>query len=282
MRSFWYSLTPEQRFKLRKLYYLPKDLYSHAGKGKFRYAPPRGAIFTGGAGDPQTFLEQGRGQMQILLDHADLKKNDSVLDMGSGLGRTASALAEFLDAESRYEGFDIVEEGVEWCKSRIGEDHTNFGFTHIPLKNDLYSAVGSSAAEVNFPYAEQTFDLAFSFSVFTHMPPDEVRRYLTEAYRVTKPEGRLMSTFFLYDDSNEDFISTDNGFRFPVAGDGCRYMHERTKSGNLAYHLETLEKMAADTGWKLAEVRHGFWKKHIEQEHDFYEYQDVVRMEKKV
>lgn len=54
-----------------------------------------------------------------------------------------------------------------------------------------------SARDYSFPYQEGVFDLAVATSVFTHLLPDAVDRYLAESARVLAPSGRLFATWFL-------------------------------------------------------------------------------------
>ena len=95
--------------------------------------------------------------------------------------------------------FDVVEKGVNWCNAKIKKDHPNFNFRYVPLNNDLYNPSSlAKASEFHFPYADEQFDLAFLFSIFTHMQTEEIDHYLTEIYRVLKPGGKCLATFFLY------------------------------------------------------------------------------------
>jgi len=48
-----------------------------------------------------------------------------------------------------------------------------------------------------FPYADSSFDLVFLTSVFTHMLPEDVKRYMEEISRVLKSGGRSVVTYFL-------------------------------------------------------------------------------------
>ena len=47
---------------------------------------------------------------------------------------------------------------------------------------------------------EERFDRIVAFSLFTHLLPDAVARYLAEAARLCRPGGVLVATFFLLDD----------------------------------------------------------------------------------
>ncbi|WP_417943184.1 class I SAM-dependent methyltransferase [Flavobacterium sp. RS13.1] len=128
--------------------------------------------------------------------------------MGCGIGRAAVALTQYLSKQAKYEGFDVVEKGIIWCKKHITKDFPNFNFQYIPLNNDLYHFTDQKAEEFVFPYENNSFDTIFLFSVFTHMQPLEVQNYFNEIQRVLKTGGKCLGTFFLYDDKNEEVISS--------------------------------------------------------------------------
>jgi ubiquinone/menaquinone biosynthesis C-methylase UbiE len=119
-----------------------------------------------------------------------------VLDIGSGIGRVAIPLTEYLSEEGRYEGFDVVEKGVQWCQTHITRQFPNFQFQYIPLNNDLYRSDGQDATQFSFPYPDDQFDLIVVNSVFTHMLPEEVDNYLGEIRRVLETDWQVLCFLF--------------------------------------------------------------------------------------
>ena len=275
-RKLWYSLSAKQRFWVRYLYYLPADLWDRIKGKRNKYVPPRGAIYTGSAAGAEKFLASSKHQLELLKSELSLDPNDHVLDIGSGIGRTAISLVEYLSAQARYEGFDVVKSGVDWCNKKIGRDFRNFNFTYVPLFNDLYNNSKAKATDFEFPYKAAEFDKVYCFSVFTHMMVDEIGHYLKEIQRVMKDDGSALSTFFLYDETDEDQIATQ-GFGFPVKGDGFRLMNSKVTSGNIAIHKEKLNQMMAAAGLEVTRIADGFWK----GAEGAKEYQDIVVFKKK-
>jgi SAM-dependent methyltransferase len=53
------------------------------------------------------------------------------------------------------------------------------------------------ASDFKFPYRDETFNLVFATSVFTHILPSGVVNYFSEIVRVLKHDGRFYSSFFL-------------------------------------------------------------------------------------
>ncbi len=279
-RNIWYAIPVKARYPIRQIYYFPIDLKDKLTGKSQKYVPPRGLIFTGSSVSSEKYLKEARHQLDLLKQIAGLQQDDAVLDVGSGLGRTAIALSGFLSENARYEGFDVVEKGVNWCQNGIGKDFPNFNFTYVPLFNDLYNQSANSAEEFRFPYENQIFDVTFSFSVFTHMRLPEIEHYLHEIFRVLKPNGKSLNTFFLYDDSNAEEIANREGFGFPIDKGNYKLMNEKVQGANIAIHIDEIHAMAKRAGLKVEKIMDGFWvtgKKSI----DHPEYQDVVVFTKK-
>ena len=75
------------------------------------------------------------------------------------------------------------------------------------------SAIGTTiqpvkykASEYRFPFADESFDFAVLCSVFTHMLPEDVQRYVCEVARVLKTGGRCLISFFLVNESSLSLI----------------------------------------------------------------------------
>lgn len=279
LRNIWYSLSAEQRFFIRRLYYLPKDTFDAVTGKRHKYVPPRGYIYTGSPANAVDYLKQGQHQLELLREFAGLEPNHTILDIGSGIGKTAIALTGYLNNAGAYEGFDVVEKGIDWCNSKIGKDFKNFNFKYIPLFNDLYNTATLKASEFIFPYKDNAMDVAFSFSVFTHMQIEEIQHYFEQIHRVLKPGGICLSTFFLYDDASEAAISGNRDFSFPVKKEGYRLMSDQVKSGNIAIHKNKLFQMLSIAKFEQVKIIEGFWK---DETRDFSkkEYQDIVVFKK--
>ncbi len=277
IRKLYYALPPGLRLLARKLYYLPIDTWEAVSGKRGRYEPPKGDIYIG-SGD---FIRQGRHQLDLLQRFIDLQAGDAVLDVGSGIGRTAVALTTFLSREARYEGFDVVEKGVNWCNATIRRDFPNFNFRYVPLNNDLYNNSKQKAVEFRFPYDNEQFDKVFLFSVFTHMQIEEIAHYLCEIARVLRPGGQCLATFFLYNKENESRVMARAGFHFPVKREGYRLMDEQVKSANIALDEQLLAEFVAAAGLQQARLIQGYWMDPAMKTAD-NSFQDVVVLKKAV
>jgi SAM-dependent methyltransferase len=280
LRKIWYNLSANQRFLIRRLYYFPSDFKDTITGNRHKYVAPRGYIYTGSPASSEIYLKQGQQQVGLLKQFIDLKPEDQVLDIGSGVGRTAIALTEYLNEKGGYSGFDAVEEGVKWCNKTIGKDFSNFKFDYVPLDNDLYNKSDKKADDFVFQYEDEQFDKVFLFSVFTHMMVNEIENYLMEIKRVLKPGGMCFTTLFYYNKENENYIASMENFNFPVAKDGYRLMSDKVKSANIAISELKLDAMISASGLTKVATVDGFWN---DQDNDKgkVEYQDILVLEKK-
>jgi ubiquinone/menaquinone biosynthesis C-methylase UbiE len=261
------------------LYYFPSDFKDTLSGKRHKYVPPRGYIYTGSPANAKLYLKQGKQQFGLLKQFVDLKPEDQVLDIGSGVGRTAIALTEYLNEKGSYHGFDAVEEGVKWCNKTIGKDFSNFKFDYVSLDNDLYNKSDIKADNFVFQYKDEQFDKVFLFSVFTHMMVDEIENYFKEIKRVLKPKGKCLTTLFYYNKQNEDYIATMENFNFPVLKDGYRLMSDKVKSANIAISESKLDEMIAASGLRKVTMEDGFWKDKVNDKSRL-EYQDILVLSK--
>lgn len=138
-----------------------------------------------GTPDINTYIQAGklsRESIERVLDLQGRTLTDCprILDFGCGCGRT---LRWFRDVAGQVElhGTDIDSESIEWCRSHY--EYVNFQVNRLspPL-----------------PYADNTFDLIYALSVFTHLTEQSQFDWIRELTRVVKPGGLLFLTFLGY------------------------------------------------------------------------------------
>jgi SAM-dependent methyltransferase len=221
--------------------------------------PPPETIFVGD-GD---YLAIGAEFLRYFVDVGGLKPDDSVLDMGSGIGRMASGLGRYLDpAAGRYIGFDPVEAGVAWCRNAYAHK-PNFHFEWADLYNEFYRPDGQVlATEFEFPCADASIDFAIATSVFTHLYEPEIAAYLTQLSRTLKPEGRVFATAYLFEGSEPpkggaahlDFNLADPDYphRWHVQG--------LPPLASVCFQQAFFEEMFAMALGRRPEIRKGRWQ----------------------
>lgn len=168
--------------------------------------PPEKEIFPGNASN---FERAGQEFLGYFKELAGLQPDHRVLDVGCGIGRMAIPLTGYLSREGSYEGFDVVRRGVEWCRRNVTPRYPNFRFQVADVHNERYNPRGRhEAQDYRFPYEDESFDLVFLASVFTHMMPDEVDNYLSEISRVLRPGGRCLISYFLLNEESLRLIES--------------------------------------------------------------------------
>jgi SAM-dependent methyltransferase len=228
-------------------------------------SPPRRLAVFIGAGD---FRQMGEDFLRFFIELGGLKPDDDVLDIGSGIGRMAVPFVDYLSG--RYEGFDIVPSGVDWCQKQISPRYRNFHFQLADIENGLYRHNGHyKACEYRFPYDDASFDFVFATSVLTHLLPEDALNYIKESGRTLREGKTFFATFFLLDEQPAGAEAT---LDFRVAGDGFRTTNAATPETAVAYRREDLEQMLASAGMTLVSVFPGSWS----GREDGLSYQDIV------
>jgi len=111
----------------------------------------------------------------VLLEHADPRPGERVLDVGCGTGATVLALAERVGPAGHVLGLDVAEPMLERARERAA------GLPQVELR------LGDAAT---YPYAKEGFDLVFSrFGVMFFADPVAAFAHIRGALR---PGGRLV------------------------------------------------------------------------------------------
>ncbi|AWG22048.1 hypothetical protein FFWV33_11245 [Flavobacterium faecale] len=267
IRKLFYALPIPLRYAVRQVIYLPTDLF----RKKNDLVPPKGMIFTG-SGD---YLQVGQTFFNHFQKYGKLTPDSSVLDIGSGIGRMSIPFTSYLSSKGRYEGFDIVEKGVKWCTKNISSRFSNFKYTLIPLRNDLYNhSTSEKAANLTFPYENDAFDFVFLTSVFTHMMPDDVENYIKEIKRVLKKDCICFSTFFILDEESTASMIKEGSKNFPHNYGDYSLMDKNVKEANVGYKKDFLYSLFEKYDLKVDHFIRGSWSGL--QSGDFNEHQDVL------
>ncbi len=236
------------------------DWLARFRQGKLHY-PPRKLRDVGGD-DLADFEKTGKEFVGYFRELCGLQPSEHVLEIGSGSGRIALALAEYLAGKGSYAGVEVTHPSVEWSKENITSRYPNFKFLHADLYNKRYNPGATlSAKDYIFPFAAECFDFVFLTSVFTHSLPEDTEHYVSEISRMLKPGGRGLLTFFLL--NAEQGAMADQGrnqISFFPAGDNYQVRDRQVPESAVAYEeayiLQVLEgKQLAVTN----SIHYGAW-----------------------
>jgi SAM-dependent methyltransferase len=133
------------------------------------------AILTGATAEE--FERTGRGDAEMIGRF--LRGDDSVLDIGCGIGRVEKYLAPRV---REMWAVDVSGEMIARAKRRLA------GLPNVRLRE-----VGN--AEFLSSFEPDRFDLVFSFLVLQHLAREDAFLYLRDAFRVLKPGGTLLTQF---------------------------------------------------------------------------------------
>jgi SAM-dependent methyltransferase len=263
------------RSALRQAVYEPVATAVGLALGRESAMIPPTALMHDGPADVETFRQNGRDYLRYYIELGGLKPDERVLDVGCGIGRKTIPLTHYLNRRARYEGFDIVQTGVDWCRARIGLRYRNFHFQRVDVYNQWYNPQGRLRAEdFRFPFPNASFDFAVAASVFTHMLPQDMEHYLCEAVRVLAPGGRCLFTFFLLNDESVPLIETGRStLDFKYLEDRYRVVNANAPEQTVAYDEGYIRELYQRHGLTiLPPLHYGSWCGRA----NALDYQDII------
>lgn len=209
----------------------------------------------------------GAEYLRHFVHLGGLKPDERIFEIGCGIGRMAMPLRQYLSAQGRYHGMDVVSAGIEWCNATIAAGDERFTFTHADLYHPLYNATGSeTATAVRLPAEDGSVDFLIASSLFTHLSKGVFEHYLGEAARMLGPGGRLFATFFLINATTEEAARNSRS----------RYRFDLTEPGPLFRPpgAHRLEAVAVDEAWLLERCAAIGLVPQIPNEYGFWPYED--------
>ena len=209
----------------------------------------------------EEWFRWGEEWSMLLRVYGKLGFSSRVLEIGCGQGRVAFAL-RYIIGGGTYLGFDIDRDKIEFLERAFHSAHANFEFYWADVRNSFYNPSGRLAASgYHFPVPDQSQDLVFAASVFTHMVPENTAHYFKESARVLRPGGRCVFSFFLLDNylagrpRPQMFQLPVFNFDHPYGdyGDEFAIGQPDNPEEMTAYRLSLLERYAAQAQLELVQ-----------------------------
>lgn len=132
----------------------------------------------------------------IFGNAIELDLYESVFDFGCGCGRIARKLLQQTPRPDRYLGIDLHAGMIRWDIKNLAID--GFEFQHHDVFNRSFNPRGVPT-NLPFPAEDHSASLVIAYSVFTHLAQAQCEHYLREVARILKPDGVMISTWFLFD-----------------------------------------------------------------------------------
>ncbi len=230
-------------------------------KNRFLPSPAPDSVFVGD-GD---FRAVGAEFLGHFIRKGGLKPDARILDIGSGIGRMAVPLTQYLDpSKGRYAGIDPVAGGTNWCRQNITALYPNFQFQHIDIAHALYNPRGAvDGRHLVLPFKDKSADFVIMTSVVTHLEADEVKIYLREISRILAPGGKLFMTAFVVDDiaARNRTGKRDARLNFEKSGDGpCWFVQDLPPLAAVGFENGFLDRAIAGAGLTLKLKSFGHWR----------------------
>lgn len=124
------------------------------------------------------FLGRLEQLWQRLIDKAEIRGGERVVDVGCGTGKAAVVAAGIVLPGGGVFGVDASAEMIAMSRKRASEANAEVEFRR--------------AAMEDLPFPDDHFDVVLSCQALHHVPRDAKFRALSEMRRVLRPGGRLL------------------------------------------------------------------------------------------
>lgn len=173
------------------------------------------------------------GQLELgLLRMEGLQPDQSLVDFGCGYGRLALYAVPFLTG-GRYIGIDISETFLAIAANKVRQI--------VPTPTCEVSWVRQPGTRFLVPDA--SVDWILAASVFTHMEHEDTYRYLVDARRIIRPDGRFVFTCLpLTLENAREIFEVEAGMDFEARWGRVRC---------IATSVDLMNSLAQMSGWKV-------------------------------
>ncbi len=137
--------------------------------------PPDYLMYESFKMDYESYYASGKKTAELLKAHFEKYielKNLKILDWGCGPGRVIRHFPEIIGNDCEFYGTDYNSKTIDWCKNNL--EGINFN---------------NNTLEASLIYDDNTFDIIYGLSIFTHLSEKMHYEWYKELHRVLKPGG---------------------------------------------------------------------------------------------
>ena len=198
--------------------------------------PARLLVGIGGATTPAAYLRGGQlvaaAIRDVLRRHdIELERFGAILDFGCGCGRILRRFKD-LSRTAELHGSDYDARQIAWCEARLPFGRFRTNGLQPPLS-----------------YADNSFDLVYAFSVFTHLPEELQVVWMRELRRVSRPNGYVLIT--VHSDRAALELSAQERERYRRGQLVVRFQSSPGTNLCAAFHSEKYIRNTLAEGWRF-------------------------------
>jgi SAM-dependent methyltransferase len=211
------------------------------------------------------FFESSFPYFRQLRYYTRMRRTSRLLDFGCGYGRLAIPLSAYLDRdEGHYCGIDTDAAVVRHNVATFAAV-PNIEFRHVDIYSKQYNPDGRPMASLNEQHFAAPFDLAFLFSVFTHVLPDDLDTLVGFLASNLAPRGEILSTWFLINAETDAAIEQGLAWmRFATPYGSARIDREDVPEAAVAYPEPLAVEAFRRAGFTEVSVHYGNWRGSID------------------
>jgi len=228
------------------------------------------------------------GIFQTIFCQNLKSENNVVFDIGCGTGLLGIAAEPHVNEGGKYIGIDVSVRDIGFCKRHFKQE--NFEFIHFDIHNTTYAG-RQDGESIPWPVDDNSMDMATALSVWTHLNENDACYYFKEVYRILKPGGKAVISFFYLDNLYENTLKIrTNGIGRYHSTKQKRWIYNQKAYNSehwyttdwvknpedaIGIDVKGMEKLLLESGLKLSQYYPGNWK----EKPGLY-YQDVLIFEK--
>jgi 2-polyprenyl-3-methyl-5-hydroxy-6-metoxy-1,4-benzoquinol methylase len=190
-------------------------------------------------------------RVMLMRDLVAPKSMARILDLGCGRGRLARWLHSLGQREYfYYQGIDVNSDDINSC---MVYESQSWSFSHFDMENSMYNIKNTYFENDHnqnpvFPCLDSTFDIIYSWSVFSHLEPNDIEYYLKLFHSLLSDRGIVFVTFHENEKCNENPTYNPGWWTFEGGG-------EIQKGANkllvVAYHPDWIRNILHRYGFSV-------------------------------